>query len=261
MVSPASRVPLLAALPLLLLAGCPAPSSGGPDGGPDAGLDQCTVDSDCLPGRKCDLSSGLAVCRLPGELEACLPDAGCGPSEAVCAPIPFLVHACVFPCQSSADCADPVTSCQTPPGGGQLLCLPTSCGDGGLWGPCQADAPGDGTCILGGVFGDVCLAGGTATGDGGCGLARSAGGSKSRCAPGTACTFSDGGQLCLPLCATGGDGGPACLAGTACVGFSGGPVAGFASYGYCAQTCNPEASDCPAGTACIDYVQPPVCWP
>ncbi len=254
-------------LPAAALAGsaalwsCSTSGGGVPDAGPDALVDQCSTDADCAAGLKCDLSSGAGLCRLPNELESCVPDAGCGPAKAVCAAVPFLVHACVFPCQTAADCPDPVTSCRAAPGGGPLLCLPTPCGDGGLWAPCPVEGNADGLCILGGLFGSVCLAGGTAGIDAGCSLARSANGAADRCSPGTACTASDGGDICLPLCGTGGDGGPSCVGSAACVSFTGGPVAGFASFGYCAQTCDPQASDCPSGTSCVDYVQPPVCWP
>jgi hypothetical protein len=179
----------------------------------------------------------------------------------VCASIPFLLYACLLPCQTTADCPDPVTSCRTEPGTKQLLCLPTSCGDAGPWEPCSVAGSGGGLCILGGAFGTVCLAAGTATDAGACALSRSASG-PSLCEPGLACALSDAGELCLPVCSTGDDAGPSCSGLDTCVSFSGGPVAGFASFGYCAKTCNPGAStDCPPGTGCVNYVLPPVCWP
>jgi Cys-rich repeat protein len=243
---------------LATVAGCAGSSGNGGDAGADASVPQCTSNADCPAGHLCDLSSGSGLCRLPGELEVCVPDAGCGSSGEVCASVPYLVHACVLPCQTNADCPDPITSCQGAAGGS--LCLPTSCGDAGVWGPCRVPGGGGGFCILGGVFGTLCLAGGSAS-DGGCSLARTASGSPDLCSPGSACTLSDAGQVCLPVCATGGDGGPACAALDACVSFSGGPVAGFASFGYCARTCDPGASDCPSGMGCISYVETPVCWP
>jgi hypothetical protein len=233
------------------------------DAGPDAGGDQCNVDSDCPSGLICDLSSGTGLCRLPYEFEACQPDAGCASSSAVCTAVPLLGEACAVSCQTTADCPDPITSCRNPPGStALLLCLPTPCADGGLYAPCPVEPAADGLCIPGGLFGTVCLAGGTVPLDGGCSLARTSAGSASGCVPGDVCSDSDGGAICFPLCGSAGDAGLGCAGGTSCVSFTGGPVAAFATYGYCAETCDPEASgSCPTGLSCVDYVSPPVCWP
>ncbi len=242
---------------------CPStPPPIATDAGPDAGGNACSVDGDCPGGLKCDLSSGTSVCRLPHEFEACQPDAGCASASSVCTSVPLLGQACAVPCTTTADCPDPITSCRNPPGSTtQLLCLPTPCTDGGLYVQCQVGAAA-GLCIPGGLFGTVCFAGGSVPLDGACSLARTSAGAAAMCQPGTACTLSDGGAICFPLCGNDGDAGLGCAGGTACVSFTGGPVAAFATYGYCAQTCNPAASEsCPTGLSCIDYVSPPVCWP
>jgi hypothetical protein len=226
------------------------------DAGPDAGGGECSIDANCAGGLICDLASGTGVCRLPNEFEACQPDAGCASSSAVCAALPLLGQACAFPCQMTSACPDPITSCRDVPGTTTQLCLPTPCTDGGLYTPCTVDAPNDGLCIPGGIFGNTCLAGGTVPQDGGCSLARTPAGAGDRCVPGDACT------VCFALCGSAGDAGLPCTGGTSCVSFTGGPVAGFASYGYCAETCSPGSNaSCPTGFSCIDYVNPPVCWP
>ena len=256
-------VRLLAAVVTLGLSACPDnPPPSGPDAGPDAGVNQCSVDPDCPGGLTCDLSSGTGVCRLPREFEACEIDAGCANPTAVCADIPLLGQACAMACQTTVDCADPITSCRPLPGSPTSLCLPTPCSDGGLFAPCPVEQSADGFCIPGGLFTAVCLAGGTAPLDGGCSLARTSADAADRCVPGDACTVSDGGGVCFSLCGGARDAGQGCAGGTACVSFTGDAVAGFASYGYCAKTCNPASSaSCPAGLSCIDYVNPPVCWP
>ncbi len=234
------------------------------DAGSDAGVGQCRIDATCPGGFICDLSSGTGVCRLPNEFEACEQDAGCANASAVCATLPLLGQACAFPCQTTSTCPDPITSCLDLPGTTTQLCLPTPCtgGDGGLYSSCSLGQGAEGLCIPGGIFGNVCLAGGTVPLDGGCSLARTPAGAADLCEPGDVCTFSDGGAVCFSLCGTAGDAGLGCLGATTCVSFTGGPVAGFASYGYCAETCTPGSSgSCPAGFSCIGYVSPNVCWP
>lgn len=260
-VGPLARL-LAAGAALAQLACSSIPPANELDAGPDAGPPSCRIDADCGSGLKCDLSSGVGVCRLPREFEACQPDAGCADASSACVTIPLLGQACVVPCQATSACPDPITSCQDLPGSTTQVCLPTPCTDGGLYAYCPVEAAADGTCIPGGVFGNVCLAGGTVPQDGGCSLARTSAGASDRCVPDAACAFSDGGAICFPLCGSSGDAGLGCLGTTACVSFTGGPVAGFASYGYCAETCTPGSSaSCPAGLSCVDYVSPPVCWP
>src|SRR5579863_10134590 len=137
------RVPL--ALLLALGAACKG-GPGAPDGGdggtrPDGG--SAVVGSVCDPTVQPDLclSSGLActpdynggsptgaLCQLPGPFFNCFPATGCaGKLSCIEADDAGDPGACVATCTTTADCADPLTTCAQLGGVGPTYCLANSC--------------------------------------------------------------------------------------------------------------------------------------
>ncbi len=213
---------------------------------------------------------GGFTCQMPSELEPCTLETGC------LAPLGCDVTygLCLQgPCSESADCADPLTTCQTlsaADGTGAIdgvSCWPTSCG--ALWQPCAAaGGDGGGTCVpfptqpwgqpplsdglpAVGMPG-TCLQAGSMPAGGTCQYLRGPG--PGLCAPGLICmldTAGDGQGICLPLCDGAAKGGPSCGANQRCVPTAAPPpnVGLYARLGGCAQACSTADAGVESGTA------------
>ncbi|HUB06032.1 MAG TPA: hypothetical protein VMB50_03480 [Myxococcales bacterium] len=172
---------------------------------------------------------------------SCATDADCACGNG-CALVPggFGSRACALACRQTGDCPDPATSCA----GG--TCQPTPCGgDGGAgespYGPCEVQAPADGTCDRSGR----CVQSGTAQPAEPCGVAATRSQPGQLCATGSACFAPPGAsqgtcrQVCSSTAAT-----DSCAPGTLCVGVD----FGYDGYGAC-EPAQGGASACAPGVA------------
>jgi hypothetical protein len=224
------------------------------------GVDPCAA-----AGEVCDATFG--VCRNPktaspltGNLEPCQPfGEPCQPipgstAQPVCVPLDedgvFSTY-CAQACATTADCIDPVQSCDGDSDYGGSICLWDSCTSSQFFGPCDAAGTGDGLCypldfgsgpygyclqasLDGGAAGSRCLAN--------YGISRQNGGF---CDGQDICSVSG---LCQPVCNAGTGGAPTCAAGQQCVPWYSLDTSVATQIGYCSIACDfttPDGGGCP----------------
>jgi hypothetical protein len=208
---------------------------GGESGGNPGEMQDCSGDgvgsSNCLCGTVCTWDMGKAE----------------APSAILPLDIPLL---CESPCATTADCLDPMTSCQFLPAipadgslrpaiPGKLSCALTDCsvaaGGPGPGKICDANGPGsqDGTCVVFPQFPnvdfpnppeiDACSLGGTAQLGEACSGVAFRSQSTELCAPGLVCNGKAGGSgTCILPAGAGGSGGSGGAGGSGGSGGGGG---------------------------------------
>lgn len=203
----------------------------------------------CTP----NLADGGFTCELPGPLYACESSVGCVAPNLSC-----VSGTCLQSCKTTADCADPLTTCSSV-GSAGAFCLVNPCGgpdSKGFWRACSAASGdgGDGTCIVlyqnpQGAPQGACQQGGTVPVGEACNFYRSDAGN-AFCAPGLMCMIDASGSnsgVCLPACDPFTPGlGPGCAAGSSCVATTlplPPPPVSYSDFydetGACAQSCTP----------------------
>ena len=220
-------------------------------------------------GLVCDIST--SVCRAPQEFEVCTPGGpSCQPiaestaDDLQCVQVSLFTgnpYVCAQPCALTADCVDPLTTCQkdgTTPG---EFCFYSICST--YFGTCPSSGANDGLCVpylngtstlglceqaalSGGNTGSACLSGGN----------RQVGG---LCDTQDFCVLG----LCSAVCNAGTAAG-----GPSCAGLAGGPScvpilneSGDADdLGICSVACN-FLSDAGGGCAPTDGGAPEKCFP
>jgi hypothetical protein len=245
--------------------------SGTTGGGTDAGItgvpcNPTAVPDTCLTLGLICVTSG--TCQYPQELNQCQVAVGCAPGLQ-CTPGYQLgganVSVCLHPCTATADCPNPITSCQAHSGGASpSVCFLNFCGAGSstaFYQPCNSAGTNDGLCLpVGpGAQGEVgvCDAAGTLPAWSVCSGTRADGGAAGFCDLQTSCFPFVGATgptafICAPVCAPVGSPvpGPACAAGQTCFNS---PLGGF-----CLQDCGGTSPPpCPNNTFC-GTIQGPV---
>jgi hypothetical protein len=227
------------------------------------------VDPCAQAGLVCDAS--LSVCRAPGEFEECVPGGpACQPiaestvDNLQCVKVSLFLgspNVCVQPCSLTADCVDPLTSCQADGTLGDF-CFYSICSS--YFGTCPSSGTNDGLCVpyengtstlgicnqaalTGGKTGSGCVSGGN----------RQVGG---LCDTDDFCVLG----LCSQVCNAGTGGAPTCTGATA----DGGPACvailnetGDADdLGTCSVSCN-FVTDGGGGCISPDGGAPEKCFP
>jgi hypothetical protein len=228
------------------------------------------TDTTCVPyGLVCQpvvISDGgiIASCVLPGDQDACLPDAGCI-SGFSCVPGVFAMGpTCVQQCTHSTDCQSVIKICVPQLiSSSQAGCGFTGCGSGvDYYATCSATGSADGTCIpfmlTATDFTGLCVQGGSLGENQPCASQR--GTAPGLCQPGLVCvqlTVSNGGapttaSACRPVCNASyppaPDGGPGCDSQSVCAG-----LFQDESYGACMQTCVIANPSCPPPFVCLGF--------
>ncbi len=227
------------------------------------------VDPCAQAGLVCDES--FSVCRAPGEFEECVPGGpACQPiadstvSGLQCVKVSLFTgnpYVCVQPCLLTADCVDPLTTCQNDGALGQF-CFYSICQS--YFASCPSSGANDGLCVpypnggspigiceqatlTGGKAGSACVSGGN----------RQVGG---LCDTQDFCVLG----LCSSVCNAGTSGGPTCPGATAdggpvCVGILG-DTGDADDLGTCSPVCN-FVSDAGGGCVPPDGGAPEKCLP
>jgi hypothetical protein len=234
---------------------------------PGENPDPCFVSGFSCEPDYTDTSPFGGYCEVPTELFECVASVGCASGLSCVGGDGGL---CLAACATSADCWDPMTTCQD--AGSGLFCEPTPCAD--VWQPCAATDPdgGDGTCVLIAETSSgpltACLQGGGVLDGGSCNYYR--GLDAGLCVPGSVCITQLNGSnvgICMTACdpTIGADGGPACGGGCT-FATPPAPPPGlseldfFSRAGGCAALCtSAEAGSdagCPGETGCVDTGEP-----
>jgi hypothetical protein len=239
--------------------------TAGTTGEGTGGCGACNVGENCVGGQcQCDpqTCTGDRTCAdnrciydpckengIANEGHSCLQNMDCG-CPLMCQKLAGATDGiCERPCNTTADCSLPDTSCQ------QSFCQQNLCGNdtgnGVLNGQCNSLAQNDGSCVPhtrpgadGGVYG-VCVQNGCSLGSCLSGVDRSE--TFALCAPGYTCLGpSNSAGICVQLCDLNG-GAAACGASQKCAGFT------WVDPGFSA--CEPILSQ-DAGPNCTFPIQP-----